>query len=402
MSLRSQFDALVGKRDRTPDGEKSEPKDGALDFKTMVKVALPKLKLDAGEAVQDETLVEPEEAAIPEDDKTPAASSVQGVFGQTILAFEQLLHRQRQDQGNQPSAPDEALALDGAGPTPVTAEIVPEVADEAGKDDTVRPGNKTEVPVETMAKPTPQQAAPELAEKPEEGKSQSAPAPAQAQLSDTETGEPPISKNSAKVAVDQPPPPAVSAPTAAQSIPVQAETKLTVTPASPPSQPVDRPQITDARILSDRSSGATRMLVIQLEPVELGTVTARLRLTSEGMHIQLTAEGPATAEHLARDHETLSKAMQRAGVADDASSVTISVIDRSSAASNTPAGQQNLSGQEQQAGARSNGQNQSGYQGTPDDRSTSQQPFGDMVPDEREEKLAIPGLEKGSVRGLVV
>ena len=83
------------------------------------------------------------------------------------------------------------------------------------------------------------------------------------------------------------------------------------------------------------ASGAARTLVVQLQPIELGTVTARLRLTPEGMHIQLMAENQAMAEHLAKDHDMLGKALQRAGVADDASSVTISVIDRSSAASST-------------------------------------------------------------------
>ena len=117
---------------------------------------------------------------------------------------------------------------------------------------------------------------------------------------------------------------------------------------------------------------AARTLVVQLQPIELGTVTARLRLTPEGMHIQLTAENTAMAEHLAKDHDVLGKALQRAGVADDASLVTISVIDRSGAASNTQTGQQNLSAQEQQSGARGNGQGHSGFQGTPGDRSGNQ------------------------------
>ncbi len=184
---------------------------------------------------------------------------------------------------------------------------------------------------------------------------------------------------------------------------MQAEAKLSATTATDVA-PVQttRPPVTDVQILSDRSNAGSRTLVIQLQPIELGTVTARMRLTPEGMHIQLMAENPAMAEHLAKDHDMLSKALQRAGVADDASSVTISVIDRSSASSSSQTGQQNLSGQDQQTGARASGQGQSGFQGTPGDRSGNKQPFGEIRSDESMEKAANPGIEPSSSRGLVV
>ena len=57
MPLRSQFEALVrdtGKGGRAND-EKMPKEDSALDFKTMVKVALPKLKLDIDDAARRRT-----------------------------------------------------------------------------------------------------------------------------------------------------------------------------------------------------------------------------------------------------------------------------------------------------------------------------------------------------------
>ena len=134
--------------------------------------------------------------------------------------------------------------------------------------------------------------------------------------------------------------------------------------------------------------------MIQLQPVELGTVTARLRLTGEGMHIQLMAESRAAAEHLARDHEALGKALQHAGVADDASAVTISVIDRSGAVASTQPGQQAM------AGGR--GQANTGSQGTQGDRSSGQQHFGDSRPDESDDKTAKAMADRTVSRGLVV
>ncbi|WP_204271748.1 hypothetical protein, partial [Escherichia coli] len=79
-------------------------------------------------------------------------------------------------------------------------------------------------------------------------------------------------------------------------------------------------------------------------------------------------------------------ALQRAGVADDASAVTISVIDRSGAVASTQPGQQAMTGQDQPAGGR--GQANTGSQGTQGDRSSGQQHFGDSRPDESDDKTA--------------
>lgn len=168
--------------------------------------------------------------------------------------------------------------------------------------------------------------------------------------------------------------------------------------------PANSPAVTGIEVVFDRTTGAARTLVIQLQPVELGTVTARLRLTSEGMHIQIAAASTAMAEHLSNDREALGKALHRAGVTDDASNVTISIIDRSQAGAGNPqAGQQNLNGQDpQQLGARGNNQGQSGFQNTPEDRTTHQSFSADVAPDDHVELPAKPGAQIRSSRGLVV
>jgi flagellar hook-length control protein FliK len=264
------------------------------------------------------------------------------------------------------------------------------------------PDTKPEKPVQATTKPMPREATPDLSVKQEKTRSQPAPVPTQGAANDAAAieVEAPDPRSIAKVAVEQSAPMA-NASVSTPPVPLQGEVKLAATPA-PASPLTTHPKVQDVQILSDRTTGAARTLVIQLQPIELGTVTARLRLTSEGMHIQLTAENRAIADHLAKDHDTLGTALQRAGIGDDASSITISVVDRSSTSPNTQAGQQNPSGQDQQAGSRANGQGHSAFQGTPGDRSTKQQSFGDILPDEREEKLARPAIDSNLSRGLVV
>ncbi|KXF76014.1 hypothetical protein ATN84_13890 [Paramesorhizobium deserti] len=111
--------------------------------------------------------------------------------------------------------------------------------------------------------------------------------------------------------------------------------------------------IADIEIVSERSYGATRTLNIRLQPVELGTVTARLRLVPDGMQVELVADRRETAERLAADSDMLGKALRTAGL-DDSVVLAITVTERghSSTANmmNNQAGQQNFSAQDQSAG----------------------------------------------------
>ncbi|RCW82260.1 flagellar hook-length control protein FliK [Phyllobacterium bourgognense] len=400
MPLKTMLDAIVRDKgkDDMPDQKPAKDKDVLSDFSSMVRAVGPKLKLDKENAKPDRSLVELLDRAEPDEDKDVSDAAAQGIFGQAILAFEQLLDRQQHENGEQPR--------------PVTNAKAPSKADTiAGLIQIVEADQGSEKPAEIAAPDkksgktdvkavTDRQVAAPLQDKQEPGKLASharqdvAPA--------TQAPEGPRPKVSAKAAPVEYAAPVETA-TSAPSPSVQAEAKLgaTVSNNATPVQP-SRLLITDVQILSDRSTPGARTLVIQLQPIELGTVTARMRLTPEGMHIQLMAENPAMAEHLAKDHDMLTKALQRAGVADDASSVTISVIDRSGTSSSAQNGQQNLSAQDQQPGARASSQGQSGFQGSSGDRSSNQESFGEMRSDERVEKATDPGTEYGLSRGLVV
>lgn len=398
MPLKSQFEALVrdtGKGSRAND-EKMPKQERALDFKTMVKVALPKLKLDRDGASDEEIPAKVDETGEPDQIKSSTVS-VQGVFGQTILALEQLLERQRDDQGDQAAAPIKIPESEDAESIIAAAKTVPATVDKVKGQEAPFPDDKTASPAQAGTKPMAD--LPDVEPVPQAVKSRPAPAPVS--VGDA-VAQVPEARNGKGTTLEQPAAPVMHTSVTTPPVSAQAETRLATVPVAVTPQPASRPQVTAVQILSDRTTGAARTLVVQLQPIELGTVTARLRLTPEGMHIQLTAETKAMAEHLAKDHDALGKALQRAGVADDASLVTISVVDRSSAISNTAAGQQNLAGQEQQSSARGNGQSHSGFQETSDDRSTPQQPFGDSLADEREEKLARADMEYNLSRSLVV
>lgn len=395
MPLRSLKDAIVGetgKGNRLPDKKTAKGKDDAVDFKSMLETKPLRLPAEAGDGIapDDVSAMEDEPEVEADDEQASTGPSVQAMFGQSILALEQLLDRQAQGGGSQPGhANKPARALDAnalpAGEAPLDTgennEQKP-LASAPRTDGTDKPVVKTAANPETKAQP--------------DKSDGSQPQPAETAAADA-----PKARVSARQAPDQAPPPVVNnpAPAAPPAPPADARvTMATLADAAP--APQSRPAITDVQIISDHSTSAARTLVIQLQPVELGTVTARLRLTGDGMHIQLMAESKAAAEHLARDHEALGKALQRAGVADDASAVTISVIDRSAAVANTQSGQQAMTGQDQQPGSR--GQANTGSQGTQGDRSSGQQHFGDSRPDESDDKTAKSVADRNLSRGLVV
>jgi hypothetical protein len=398
MPLKTMLEAIVRDKgkDDMPDQKPATNKDIRSDFNAMTRTVEPKLKLDKDSAKPDKSLAESRDTAEP-NEKDIQDAPAQGIFGQAILAFEQLLDRQQHENGEQPRP----LTNARASKADTIAGLIQIVEADQGSEKPAeiavpdKKSGKTDLKAVTDS-----QVAALLQDKQEPGKLASharqdvAPA--------AEALEGPGAKVSAKAAPVEYAA-SVEAPPSAPSPSVQAEAKLgaSVSNNAAPVQP-SRLLITDVQILSDRSTPGARTLVIQLQPIELGTVTARMRLTPEGMHIQLMAENPLMAEHLAKDHDMLTKALQRAGVADDAASVTISVIDRSGAASSMQTGQQNLSAQDQQPGARASSQGQSGYQGSSGDRSSNQGSFKEMRSDERAEKTTDPDTGYGLSRGLVV
>ncbi|MGU3496089.1 flagellar hook-length control protein FliK [Xanthobacteraceae bacterium A53D] len=77
---------------------------------------------------------------------------------------------------------------------------------------------------------------------------------------------------------------------------------------------------------ANQSQGPVRLLQIQLKPDELGTVNVRMRLSSNGLEIQLRASNPETARMLERDRDALMALLKASGISAD--SVTIVGIDR--------------------------------------------------------------------------
>lgn len=397
MPLKSQFDALVrdkGNDKHAPDRKSAKETATSSDFKTIVKISLSRPTFDKEDmSLQDE----PQDVARADEDI--AASPAAGAFGQAILAFEQLLDRQRHENaGQKQSAEHTKLAADAGAASSAVARTTSDLEGEEQAE--ALPDKKSERPAQRMtSKPG----------EPATAVSQTSPTqatPGVERSAVSEAGQ--ITPDAPAKATSKEPaekPSLPSADTASSNAPpagpanVKTSTTLeTSAPAAAKTVPV-----TGVAILSERTAGGSKTLVIQLQPVELGTVTARLRLTSEGMHIQLTAESREMAEHLASDHDALGKALQRAGVTDDASSVTISVVDRSGSASNAQTGQQNLTGQELQANGRANGQAHSAFQGAPDhQRSPGQQALGELKPNDHDEVSAKAGAEGRPSRGLVV
>ncbi|GGA98037.1 hypothetical protein GCM10011491_27830 [Brucella endophytica] len=132
--------------------------------------------------------------------------------------------------------------------------------------------------------------------------------------------------------------------------------------AAPVRQPM---HIAGVDVISERSYGVAKTLHIRLQPEDLGTVTARLRLVPEGMQVELMADRRDTAERLAADRDMLSKALQSTGLGDNAV-VSVTVTERAnSSTANMGGGQQGQQnfGAQDQSGGRNGGQAQTQMQG---------------------------------------
>ncbi|KWT65860.1 hypothetical protein APY04_2707 [Hyphomicrobium sulfonivorans] len=88
-----------------------------------------------------------------------------------------------------------------------------------------------------------------------------------------------------------------------------------------------------------------KVLQIQLQPADMGTVTVRMELKNEGLMVHVEASRSDTAELIRNDQDTLSKLLRSAGYAVDATSIRVVEGDRS--------------GTSQQFGQQSGGQPQS-------------------------------------------
>ncbi|RCL03187.1 MAG: Flagellar hook-length control protein [Candidatus Tokpelaia sp. JSC189] len=86
-------------------------------------------------------------------------------------------------------------------------------------------------------------------------------------------------------------------------------------------------RIEGLEIVQNRKFGDLRILHIKLMPENLGSVQARMRMTANGLHIELQAERTEVARFLASDHQMLLKALKESGCQDH-NRISIVVIDR--------------------------------------------------------------------------
>lgn len=96
-------------------------------------------------------------------------------------------------------------------------------------------------------------------------------------------------------------------------------------PVEAPSLPAQVPEPT-------RAHGKVRVLEIQLQPDNLGTVTVRMQMTSEGLQLHLNASRPETVEIIKRDREVLANLLRSAGYAADDAQIRVTLSDAAPAA----------------------------------------------------------------------
>lgn len=70
-----------------------------------------------------------------------------------------------------------------------------------------------------------------------------------------------------------------------------------------------------------RTNGPLRIIAIQLQPLELGTVTVRMRLSDDGLDVRISASNPATARMLQQDQARLTDMLKAQGI--EAATVTV-------------------------------------------------------------------------------
>ncbi|WP_245410211.1 flagellar hook-length control protein FliK [Falsochrobactrum shanghaiense] len=122
-------------------------------------------------------------------------------------------------------------------------------------------------------------------------------------------------------------------------------------PGPTSAQPSAPARIADVQIVSERSFGSVKTLQIRLDPVELGSVTARIRLVGDGVEVHLVAEKTHGAEALAADRTVIEKALKSAGIGDEGR-ISVTVTERGAAnpaqytSASQNAGHQQASGQQ--------------------------------------------------------
>lgn len=77
------------------------------------------------------------------------------------------------------------------------------------------------------------------------------------------------------------------------------------------------------------SDAPVKVLLIQLQPADLGTVTVRMSLKEDALELHIEASQHETAQRLQQDQETLSKVLRSAGYLIDGAAIRVTETDRS-------------------------------------------------------------------------
>ncbi|MDT6941257.1 flagellar hook-length control protein FliK [Brucella pseudogrignonensis] len=143
--------------------------------------------------------------------------------------------------------------------------------------------------------------------------------------------------------------------------------------APTPAAPTAAARIADIQVLSERSFGAVKTLQIRLDPVELGAVTARIRLIADSVEVHLVADKAHAAEALAADRSMIEKALKVAGITDD-TKISVTVTERGAVSAVQHSSASHSAGQ-QQASSLQQGQQTFDMQNGSDGRGNAQAQF---------------------------
>ncbi|GLU25888.1 flagellar hook-length control protein FliK [Brucella sp. NBRC 12950] len=349
-------------------GENQEQSESAKLFGALLEKSQNKLSLEGEQ--KDETQSEDSDRA---DQDTPVQSSAYGV-SQNLLALAVGFRNPKDD--DQPAAPNTAtqpsIDVSALADTKEAADLALTAAVADGlpmPDAEPKKDQKENVQANKQTQAT---ADPRGAAKPENLFSHTPPAATQDQQTDSATDgssalpKPELSLQSSNAAeADRP------------SVQPQQQTGKSApadyvkAPAS--TTPTAAARIADIQVLSERSFGAVKTLQIRLDPIELGRVTARIRLVADSVEVHLVADKANAADALAADRSMIEKALKVAGITDDTKiSVTVTERGAASAVQHSSASQ---SAGHQQASSQQQGQQTADMQNGSDGRGNSQAQF---------------------------
>jgi Flagellar hook-length control protein FliK len=139
----------------------------------------------------------------------------------------------------------------------------------------------------------------------------------------------------------------------------------------------DAPSQVRAESIQSSASPTVKVLQIQLQPAELGTVTVRLELKQTELELHVEVSRGETAEMIRADKDSLSNLLRSAGYSLDTASIRVVEVDRTGATS-AQSGQQGA-----QTNLQSSGQSQSGWsqrgERTPQENAGTNQNGGAQV-----------------------